>query len=589
MLNLASSHRCPHRLPTLPLFSTLLLCVGALTMPKDARALNGAVSRSMIISQVYGGGGNTSASYRNDFVELVNISHTAIDVSAWSIQYQTDTGTTWTIVNLCSSTTAETCVVQPGHFYLVQLASGGAVGASLPTPDAPSSTLNIAAAQGKIALVNSRTSLTTGSNVCGSLPVAGSPAVIDFVGYGTNTNPCSETSPAPTMNTNAKSIVRASAQDTDNNSTDFSVISPPTPRNSSSTPITPTAASVAISGQVLTKDGAPLGGVTVRLGGTKSDVTITARDGAYRFDDLEAGGFYTITPQLANFNFAPPSRAFSLAANKADAVFTAEASADSNANAIDANEFFVRQQYLDFLNREPDAEGFKYWINQINSCGADAACLDAKRQNVSAAYFLSTEFQETGFFVIRINRVAFGRRSNDARSRLAYEEFVRDSQAVGAGVRIGRADAETLLDRNKTAYARSIAASENFTNAFPTTLAADDFVDALCRRAEIALTADERQTAIAAFGAGDEAGRAAALKTIADADSVRRSEFAAGFVLMQYFGYLRRNPTDAPDSSDAGYQFWFGKLNEADGDYIRSEMVRAFIISAEYRRRFGAQ
>jgi hypothetical protein len=95
------------------------------------------------------------------------------------------------------------------------------------------------------------------------------------------------------------------------------------------------------------------------------------------------------------------------------------------------------------------------------------------------------------------------------------------------------------------------------------------------------------QDAVAAFGAGGTAGRAAALRRVADSASVSNAEFNAAFVLMQYHGYLRRNPTDAPDVDDSGYQFWLAKLNQFNGNFISAEMVKAFINSGEYRSRFG--
>lgn len=81
---------------------------------------------------------------------------------------------------------------------------------------------------------------------------------------------------------------------------------------------------------------------------------------------------------------------------------------------------------------------------------------------------------------------------------------------------------------------------------------------------------------------------AAALRSVADCNSLRAAEFRPSFVLLQYFGYLRRNPTDAPDNNDNGYQFWLAKLNTFNGDFVQAEMVKAFITSFEYRGRFGS-
>jgi hypothetical protein len=256
-------------------------------------------------------------------------------------------------------------------------------------------------------------------------------------------------------------------------------------------------------------------------------------------------------------------------------------------NAIDDATFFVSQHYRDFLNREPDVPGFNFWVGQINSCNGNASCIDIKRQNVSAAYFLSREFQETGFYVIRLQRAAFGKVSQDASKRISYQQFLGASQIVGAGFVDGQAGADAILDQNKTNYAQLVVSGADFSAKYPTALSAAQFVAALYQTAGVQPSAQERQDAVTAFGTGDTTGRAAALRKVAESNSVKTAEFAPAFVLLQYFGYLRRNPTDAPDNSDAGYQFWLNKLNSFGGDYIKSEMVRSFILSQEYRKRFG--
>jgi hypothetical protein len=113
-------------------------------------------------------------------------------------------------------------------------------------------------------------------------------------------------------------------------------------------------------------------------------------------------------------------------------------------------------------------------------------------------------------------------------------------------------------------------------------------------------TATERNAAISAYGAGDTAGRAAALRSVADSNSVFQKQYNPAFVLMEYYGYLRRNPDDAPDNNFSGYDFWLNKMNQftQPGEDVRNEavafervkraeMVRAFILSLEYRQRFG--
>jgi len=249
-------------------------------------------------------------------------------------------------------------------------------------------------------------------------------------------------------------------------------------------------------------------------------------------------------------------------------------------NAVDETQFFVSQHYRDFLSREADAAGLSFWTSEISSCGADAACLDFKRQNVSAAYFLSIEFQETGFYAIRLQRAAFGKKSREA-SRLSFAQFLTDAGAVGAGVIVGQTGYQQLLEQNKQNYAAQIVSSAAFSQRFPTSQTAIEFVNAMFASAGVTPTQTEIQNAIAAFGAGDTAGRTAALRKVADSNSVTQAELNPAFVLMQYFGYLRRDP------DTAGYNFWLAKLEQFNGNYIQAEMVKAFLVSGEYRGRFG--
>jgi CSLREA domain-containing protein len=256
-------------------------------------------------------------------------------------------------------------------------------------------------------------------------------------------------------------------------------------------------------------------------------------------------------------------------------------------NPIDTADNFVCQHYHDFLNREDDSSGLAFWTNNITSCGTDAACIQTKRIDTSAAFFLSFEFQETGGFVIRVQRVAFGKKSSEAATRISYNQFIRDARQVGEGVVVGQPGFDVRIGVNEQTYATQVVTSAPFVSAFPLTQTADQYVDALFASAGVTPAAAERQAAINAFGGGGTAGRTAALRSVSDSNSVGLAEFTPTFVLMQYFGYLRRNPTDAPDNNDSGYQFWLTKLNNFNGDFRRSDMVKAFIASGEYRSRFG--
>ncbi|MDQ2809080.1 MAG: S-layer homology domain-containing protein [Chloroflexota bacterium] len=188
-------------------------------------------STSLVISQIYGGGGNSGASFTNDFIELFNKSALPVILTTtWSVQYASATGSNWAVTQIPTGTT-----LQPGQYLLVQEASGGAVGAPLPTPEI-AGTINLSAANGKVALVSNTTPLTCGltQGSCSAVP-----SVVDFVGYGTTALDYEGAGRAP-VGSNTSSVLRvlAGCQDTDNNTADFTTASPPTPRNTSS-PLNP--------------------------------------------------------------------------------------------------------------------------------------------------------------------------------------------------------------------------------------------------------------------------------------------------------------------------------------------------------------
>ncbi len=451
-------------------------------------ALNGAISKTVVINEIYGGGGNASATFTNDFVELLNISITSMDVSAWSIQYQPNATTTWTVINLCTSTTAGTCVIPPGGYYLVALASGGAVGVALPASNAPASGTNISGAQGKVALVNSRTALpsNTGSN-CTALPITGAPAVLDEVGYGTSSNACFEGSaPAPTNPNSQSSTTRSSTTDSDQNSTDFTTISPPTPQNSASAPITPTAADAVVSGNISDSNGGAIAGAVVRLSGTQNRKTITDANGNYRFAEVETGGFYTVTPSSENFGFSPAEKSFSQIGNTTSATFVG--SVISSDNPLDTPEYFVRQHYLDFLGREPDEAGFNFWSDQILECGNDAACIERRTINVSAAYFKSVEFQDTGGLVDRLYRSSYARNP-------LYSEFMPDQATIARNLVVGRSGWEGILAANKAAFIASWVDRPSFRAAYDG-LGNDAYVSTLIANTGVSFSAAERDALV---------------------------------------------------------------------------------------------
>jgi hypothetical protein len=169
----------------------------------------------ILISQVYGAGGNSGAIYNSDYIELYNRSEAAVDLAGWSVQYASASGTTWQSVPLATS-------LAPGKYYLVKLA-GGTTGSALPAPDA-TGTINMSGTQGKVALRNSTATFT------GSSPV-GQTGMQDFVGFGT-ANAYEGSGAAPAASSTA-AIFRGAggAADTGDNRNDFST-GAPTPRNS---------------------------------------------------------------------------------------------------------------------------------------------------------------------------------------------------------------------------------------------------------------------------------------------------------------------------------------------------------------------
>lgn len=173
----------------------------------------GAAS-NLVISQVYGGGGNAGATYTHDFIELFNRGNTPINLTGWSVQYASATGTTWAVTNLSGT-------ILPGRYHLVQEAQGAGGTTPLPTPD-DTGTIAMSGTSGKVALVHS-----TGA-ISGACPSG----IVDIVGYGTAN--CSEgTAMVALTNTTAGLRAFAGCQDTDANSVDFSS-GAPTPRNAAS-------------------------------------------------------------------------------------------------------------------------------------------------------------------------------------------------------------------------------------------------------------------------------------------------------------------------------------------------------------------
>jgi Tol biopolymer transport system component len=270
------------------------------------------------------------------------------------------------------------------------------------------------------------------------------------------------------------------------------------------------------------------------------------------------------------------------------------------ANAIDDATFFVKQHYLDFLNRQPDQSGWDFWTNQITSCGIDAQCVQVRRVNTSGAFFLSIEFQQTGYLVERTYKSAYGDAAGTSTLGGAHQlrvpivrfnQLIADTQEIGSGVIVNQGNWQQQLENNKQAFMIEFVQRSQFGSAFPSAMTPAQFVDQLNVNAGNVLSATDRSTAIALFsGAANSSNvtaRAQALRQIAENANLSQAEFNRAFVLMQYLGYLRRDPNSGADTDYTGYDFWLSKLNQFNGDYIAAEMVKAFISSSEYRQRFG--
>jgi uncharacterized protein (TIGR03118 family) len=420
--------------------------------------------------------------------------------------------------------------------------------------------------------------------------------------------------------------------------------------------------------------------------------------------------------------------------------------APSSNNPVDSASFFVRQHYLDFLNREPDIAGLNFWTNTITSCGANASCIDVARINTSAAFFLSNEFQNTGTIAYLANRAAFGTSASGSPAAVLYGQFERDVQQLQQNLVFGQPGFDAQLDANKTAYFNDFVTRPDFVTAYPSTLTNAQYVDNLLASAGLtpsqvrlfvvnltnsqevppttptlsgggarpasfgtarfqlngaqtamtftatinnidvtgSQTPDTNDNLVAAhihagasvqpgvngpvvwgffgtpfndnnpndsvvtptsggvggtfsgkwdapegngttlaaqltnfrtghayinfhttqFTGGEIRGdipaedafrnslvnglnsasltRAQVLRAIAESEELKNIEFTRIFVSMEYFGYLRRDP------DTAGFNFWLNKLNSFNGDFVKAEMVKAFLSSSEYRQRFGA-
>jgi VCBS repeat protein/Calx-beta domain-containing protein len=240
--------------------------------------------------------------------------------------------------------------------------------------------------------------------------------------------------------------------------------------------------------------------------------------------------------------------------------------ASNGVNPIDQTNFFVRQQYIDFLGREPDPGGFAGWTSSINNCSGDTTQCD--RIHVSQLFFQSAEFQTRGYFVYRFYPVAFGRKPD-------YAEFVPDLASVSGFL------SDPQLEAAKVAFIANFMARPAFVSAysFPNTPTGNQqYVDALLNTAGVTLLPSPatRQALINGLNNATLT-RAQVLRQIVESAEVSTKYNHQAYAVMEYFGYLRRQP-------DGGYLAWIAVL---DGSNDPRGMVTGFVNSIEYRNRFG--
>ncbi|MDQ2854824.1 MAG: DUF4214 domain-containing protein [Acidobacteriota bacterium] len=272
---------------------------------------------------------------------------------------------------------------------------------------------------------------------------------------------------------------------------------------------------------------------------------------------------YVEGPETFGVSLSSPIGA-TLGAISTATVTIVDDSTEVTANPIDSSDPFIQQHYHDFLSRRPDADGLAFWLGRMTD--------EAARINISKEFFDSQEFSDTGFFVYRLYRAAYGNLAspNQTRANVSYTDFMNDRARV-----IGGANIEQL----RQALADAFVLRARFLTEYPATMTSTPFVNHLFDQANLTPFTSERQAEIDAMNNNGRT-RAQVLRNVVEIQTLKDRETKPAFVLMQYFGYLRRDP-DQP-----GYDFWLTNINSLNR---MKGMVCAFLTSREYQERFGAQ
>jgi hypothetical protein len=272
-------------------------------------------------------------------------------------------------------------------------------------------------------------------------------------------------------------------------------------------------------------------------------------------DDGYGEGTETFTVTLSN------PRGATLGTTAAATIMMMDNDSAGAANPLDQTAFFVRQHYIDFLGREPDAVGLQGWQDVLTNCGKTIA-QPCDRVEVSAGFFRSEEFQSRGYFVYRFYS-AVGRIP-------LYEQFMPDFAKVSGFL------SAQQLEENKAAFVQEFMARPEFRNRYDSLSDPVAYVEALLNT--VGLPNHPGKDGWVTGLASGTLTRAQVLRQLVESGEVYTKYYNEAFVIMQYFGYLRR-------SADISYLQWIETMNQTGGDY--RIMINGFLNSAEYRRRFG--
>jgi uncharacterized repeat protein (TIGR01451 family) len=281
-------------------------------------------------------------------------------------------------------------------------------------------------------------------------------------------------------------------------------------------------------------------------------------------------------------------------------------------NPIDNAADFVKAQYRDILGREPDAPGLAFWTDNLEKCNDSnrrpsgqtmAQCIDKQSESTAIAFFMSPEFQMTGGFVYHLYKGSLtgtpnydGGSPNSSPGRFpTFLEFMRDMGQVSERIVVNNQISGAVVEANRNALATAFVQRPEFVAKYGglnNTL----YVQELFNTTGIAAMAAQKQALVDGLTNATET-RASVLRKVVDGTVVIsesnvqfttpygqafiNQENRRLFVYLEYIGYLRRNP------DTAGFVFWLGKLNQFSGHPFQAEMVRSFILSPEYRSRFG--